>query len=154
MHSDEREIPKYMRQLDHDRVYKLDDSSFADNFGKVYIPLNIQKGAYKIFYCRKKRFETSSDRRSKSKPISDYEVLGSSTIFNFNKFHSSPSNITISHHSSVSSQISEKFNESDATKQLYQFSISDQNSSFKNFSSLNSLQKQTIKNSDLSVFLQ
>jgi hypothetical protein len=97
-----------------------------------------------------KRFEKNTNKRSKSKQVSDFEILGSSTIFNFNKFHNSSSN-TSSHRSFLSSEISEKLNESDATKKMYQFSISDQNSSFKNFSSLNSLQKQTIKNSDFSV---
>jgi hypothetical protein len=53
VHSDENQIPRFAQQLDHDRVYKLDESSFADNYGKVYIPLNIEKGAYKVYYCRK-----------------------------------------------------------------------------------------------------
>jgi len=48
--SNEKSQPKFLRRLNQNMIFKLDKTSFADNFGKVYIPLNIEPGEYKIYY--------------------------------------------------------------------------------------------------------
>lgn len=44
------ETPQFLRRLESARIFKLEQSSFADNLGKAYIPLNIPTGHYKLYY--------------------------------------------------------------------------------------------------------
>jgi len=154
-----------IRELDIEKVFKAELSNLADNIGKVYVPLNINSDNYKLSYSRKSlSYESSAKEHSDEK--SDIEVLGVTIPLTNNRTVEKEGYITpdefnreedknesaveysISQWSDIEQSINEELNETDQTKLQNHFSlnITDSNSSFKGFSSLNSMQQHCLEN--------
>ncbi|CAI2380532.1 unnamed protein product [Moneuplotes crassus] len=139
-----KEFPRQSRNLDRELIFKLGNSSFAENVGKVYIPLFIDPGEYKVYYCR--HIKQKSLKRSRSQPVNDIEVLGISMPFTLNKTNNE-SNLSISYCSENENIHAPEFNESDETKLQHHLTMNQSNgiSSHKCFSPFSSFQKKTIE---------
>ena len=94
---------------------------------KVYIPLTIETGDYKLMYCRKKSKTTQNtygkqDHYDKT----EIEVLGTSIAFSLNKIEEdNQSEVSLSYYYSNEKQPENiDPNESDRTKLQCEFSIS------------------------------
>lgn len=110
-------------------VFQLERTSFADNVGKAYIPLTMERGDYKLLYVRKSAqavngaYTTVSSGYQKSWKVS---VLGTSNTFSLSKVEVEDESGWYSSHRTSVVEIAEceNLDDSDQTKLMYQLSLS------------------------------
>ena len=122
--TESKELPDRMQKLDQNMIFKLEGSSFADNYGKAYIPLSFAPGSYKIHYCRRKlEFKTSGKVKLRNLHAADFDILGTSESFILNKTEENKSECSVSFCSQVDDTVKQEVCDTDQTKLQNQASL-------------------------------